>query len=315
MAYFTGTECMICKERFRDDDDIVVCPECGTPYHRDCFAKEGRCINEKLHEQHKSWSEDMADSGAEQQKKCRYCGSVNKPHAIICESCGASLVDNLNFDNQQQGFSGGTGQQNMNQGGFNFDPSDKYCGMNPEESLDDGVKISEAADFVGSNVPYYLMLFKRMKDSGRKLTLNFICIFFPQFFFAHRKMWLEAVVMTLITTVLAIPKVLYTFISMDVPMGLFQSVNIDTPSFEIIFSLTNYASMALTVLSALFANWLYYRHMLRNVNKIKHQYGTDRSLLTEKIMRSGGTSVASVLVILTVQLALSAALVYGIMYI
>ena len=24
-------------------DDIVVCPECGAPHHRECYEKEGHC--------------------------------------------------------------------------------------------------------------------------------------------------------------------------------------------------------------------------------------------------------------------------------
>ena len=45
MANYTG-KCFSCGEVFKDGDDIVVCPECGTPYHRECYLKEGKCIND-----------------------------------------------------------------------------------------------------------------------------------------------------------------------------------------------------------------------------------------------------------------------------
>ena len=50
MANYTGKKCFSCGEVFKDGDDIVVCPECGTPYHRECYLKEGKCINDALHE-------------------------------------------------------------------------------------------------------------------------------------------------------------------------------------------------------------------------------------------------------------------------
>ena len=34
MADYKNKKCVVCKELFSDYDDIVVCPECGAPYHR-----------------------------------------------------------------------------------------------------------------------------------------------------------------------------------------------------------------------------------------------------------------------------------------
>ncbi len=36
---YTGKKCPICSEKFKADDDIVVCPKCGAPYHRSCYEK------------------------------------------------------------------------------------------------------------------------------------------------------------------------------------------------------------------------------------------------------------------------------------
>ena len=36
-------------------DDIVVCPECGAPYHRACYQEKGQCIFEELHKAGKAW--------------------------------------------------------------------------------------------------------------------------------------------------------------------------------------------------------------------------------------------------------------------
>ena len=34
---YTGIPCAACGKKFTAEDDVVVCPECGTPYHRACY--------------------------------------------------------------------------------------------------------------------------------------------------------------------------------------------------------------------------------------------------------------------------------------
>ncbi len=41
--------CPVCGNDFNEDDDVVFCPECGTPHHRECWMKNGSCSNENLH--------------------------------------------------------------------------------------------------------------------------------------------------------------------------------------------------------------------------------------------------------------------------
>ncbi len=42
---YKGYECPVCHEQFQDGEDIVVCPECGTPHHRACYEENGACAN------------------------------------------------------------------------------------------------------------------------------------------------------------------------------------------------------------------------------------------------------------------------------
>ena len=41
--------CPVCNNPFNDNDDVVFCPDCGTPHHRECWIKNGKCFNEALH--------------------------------------------------------------------------------------------------------------------------------------------------------------------------------------------------------------------------------------------------------------------------
>ena len=46
---FTQYNCPVCDRKFESADDIVVCPECGTPHHRDCYDELGHCFYEDRH--------------------------------------------------------------------------------------------------------------------------------------------------------------------------------------------------------------------------------------------------------------------------
>ena len=41
MSDYIGAKCIVCEKEFTKDDEIVVCPDCGTPYHKACYLKEG----------------------------------------------------------------------------------------------------------------------------------------------------------------------------------------------------------------------------------------------------------------------------------
>ena len=40
---FTENKCPVCDKQFKKGDDIVVCPECGAPHHRECYEKVVHC--------------------------------------------------------------------------------------------------------------------------------------------------------------------------------------------------------------------------------------------------------------------------------
>ena len=63
-------------------------------------------------------------------------------------------------------------------------------------------------------------------------------------------------------------------------------------------------TMAFRVILCLFANWLYYRHMIRKVKTIKNTAGDDS---VQKIKVSGGTSFLNIVIAFGVQFLLTAA--------
>lgn len=308
MSNYLGYKCVVCGQKFNENDDIVVCPDCGTPYHRDCYMKSGKCVNEELHKTGESWRGQKEREEKTEYKKCPYCGNVNKPHTIICEHCGAPLVDelhkNMSSNNTERNF----GEMNDNAGNngmfgnsFAFNPNDKCCGINPEEDFD-SVKLRELADFVKTNQIYYLPIFKKMKDTGQRVSLNIISFLFPQLYFANRKMWLWTAVSILISIVLSVPSMIYLMFEANIAGQIFDIINIQSKSFEIIYNASGFLSFAFKALMLMFSNWFYYRYA---VKKIKNSKLSAETAGSEKISSAGGTSTAAIFIALAIEMAIT----------
>ena len=60
MNNYVGCVCSVCNKPFAAGDDIVVCPECGTPYHRACYQAAGGCVHEAQHAEGYAWQPPAA---------------------------------------------------------------------------------------------------------------------------------------------------------------------------------------------------------------------------------------------------------------
>ena len=243
MADYTGSRCIVCSEQFREGDDIVVCPECGTPYHRACYEKYGSCVNTELHKAHRSWT-PMPDTGVqtdvneddpEKDCVCPRCGYVNPKLTAFCGRCGSPMPA-LERHNEEL-------RKNMEEamkndgdfGGINLEPylinfTDPLCGYNPDEDFD-GVRLCELADYVGSNTHYYLPNFKRFKDTGSSLSWNFSAMLIPEMYFSYRKMPLIALAALIVRVVFMIPQ----YIPILAEMDLAQQCHMSETHFRRIF--------------------------------------------------------------------------------
>ena len=45
----SGEKCALCKAYLFEEDDVVYCPECGAPHHRECYNGIGHCALDGLH--------------------------------------------------------------------------------------------------------------------------------------------------------------------------------------------------------------------------------------------------------------------------
>ncbi len=291
MSVYTGLKCLACGVKFSEADDIVVCPECGTPYHRECYKKNGKCINSEYHEHHESYSaaaEHAKNIGA--QITCAKCGAVNPPLALFCEKCGNPIVIEHVNDNPSEK----DAQKNDSFGNpFSINYSDRLCGINPDESFDD-VKASKRADFVGSNTFFFMPAFKIMKDRSRKVTFNLSASLpFPSAYFAYRKMTGMSVLTFIIQLLLMIPFLICQISALSTDVGVennalmafVSSINLNSDSFVVLINAFYSMLFVFWFLCGTFANWIYYKFAVKKISKLKFEGKAS------EIKKAGGTSI------------------------
>lgn len=313
MVDYLGSKCIVCGKAFTEDDNIVVCPDCGTPYHSDCYKKEGKCINSELHNSHRTWQPESvkpSPQDASERIICPNCGFSNAPKTFFCGNCGAPLEtfrvnnDALRRQINAQGYQqrpninnqdyNQTQQPNFN--GIDIQPflinfADPLCGYNPQEDFD-GVRLCELGDFVGDNTHYYLPAFKRIKDTGRAMTWNFSAMIFPELFFANRKMPLIALACAVVRLVTEIPFFLtYCATITSGPLAqLAASFDIRSGAFQALEIMSYILLYGMMFFCGSFANWIYYRKSVKKTAKIKESVPPQEWRQT--LRRKGGTSAA-----------------------
>ena len=145
---------------------------------------------------------------------------------------------------------------------------------------------------------YYLPFFKRIKDTGQKISINIVSFFFPQFYFANRKVWLWAIISILLTTLFSVPYFIYLMVNAGMTGGFLEGINIESTSFAVVYNTANLLNFGFQALMLMFSNWIYYRHVIK---KLKQKKLAGESRVNENFLESGGTSMASVFISLAVQ--------------
>ena len=321
MIDYTGVPCPICGKAFHEGDDIVVCPICGTPYHRACYEKEGRCLFEDKHKEGYVFHREpepgksAPENDSARTKTCPRCGNKNYTDALFCDKCGLPLAQNSSTPPPGYPFGGAPGNNsnggpNMNSmpGMFIMDP---MGGVNPEEDFN-GVKAGNLAKFVGSNPPYYMNVFKRLKDHNIG-KFNFCGFLFSGGWLLYRKQYLWGAVISLILLgCLLGSSMINLFHNYDIlnqviaaaglseATGLFYSMQDSMKLMEQIMLLPVLDQILLflpTVLSLLQwiimfvigfrGNRMYYKHCLKKAGEIQQAHPTDPEL-TSALKEKGG---------------------------
>ncbi len=222
---YNNIKCPVCNKEFSNDDDIVVCPECGTPHHRECYEINNRCFFQEKHKdgyvfsREEDYETHNDTHNSEGTVECPKCKTKNPDASFYCSKCGFPLKFGDTYNNQQNNSQGyqpfGTG---FNVTGV-FDP---MAGVNPEYKLDDGVTSGEAAKFVQKNTQYFMRVFYNIKEFARG-RFNFCAFLFSGGYLLYRKMYKIGAIISSIMFLLIVTQLYIQFS----PTGtqFFQAIN------------------------------------------------------------------------------------------
>lgn len=298
MKYF-NQKCTHCDKRFDKDDDVVVCPVCGTPQHRACYEENNQCINFHKHAEGFVWSaEDTPDSSQvnEEFTICSNCGTKNSGDSFFCKHCSSPLTDAA--PNAQNVFNSNPTNQNGDFQGMPFVIS--QLTLDPELEIAENVKMSEAQKYVKNNALLYSLVFKRLKDYN-KGRFNLAAFIFSGGWFLYRKQYLLGTILTVLLglcitacNLLANPvmAMLETYNLIVDGTILYDQLYILSQNQQIMFFVFLAASVfewLIMIVSGLIANRCYYKHVIKKVRQAKSKFSTDEEV-KKHLEKTGGVN-------------------------
>ena len=217
---YKKTKCQVCKKEFNDNDDIVVCPKCGAPYHRECYKAVGHCKFEEENGENAEFKYEPAalvdDEAKSKFKRCPVCREKTEESTAVCPKCGF-IYNNDNIYDEEQEFYKNLEKLISPLGGFEKD-----------EEVADGVNANDMANFVGTSVRYYMTSFKQIKDTGRS-RFNISAFLFSGAWMLYRKQYKLGIIVLLITIILnALTQFSLIFLTYDVLKNIAVSISGNT---------------------------------------------------------------------------------------
>ena len=274
-----GASCPICGKVFGKDDDIVFCPDCGTPYHRSCYKEVGHCVREDLHSQGKSWEAPAAPKPVTEKNlaPCPFCGAPNPKDAQRCESCGREIKAAPNP------------QQTL------------LDAMNPrEDSPIGGIPAQNLVAYTQRNSNYFLRVFRLLQSGITSMVFNWSALLFGPLYYLYRKMNRKGLFLWGLDLLSYLPS--FALVYQLLPQLIADPTLMSTMAFQteglgsllLISNLAGYVPIILRAYCGLVANKDYYRHCMERVGALR-QAAPDAQQLQGQLLRQGGVNPIGVL--------------------
>ncbi len=200
---YENDKCQYCGEQFAKNDDVVVCPDCGAPYHRRCWEEHGECAFAKEHAEGFVYNRQSKpaqpalpeDEDFIEKIKKEFLKDNEKPSSKtkICECCGSNLITEDGYCvncRHQQG-----------------EPIDekkrrKAVEKNPFEQVDPddeilGEKASDISLVIRTNSAKLLPRLKKTDEKKFKIGWNWSAFFFGYLYLFFRKLYKYGVIIIL----------------------------------------------------------------------------------------------------------------------
>lgn len=283
----SGEKCAVCKAYLFAEDDVVYCPECGAPHHRDCYSSIGHCALEEFHgteNQYKKSEPVKEEKNGEQEPvqtnviSCGMCGEKYEATEDFCPNCNTPNVSKM---------------------GGRFVAFDFLGGVAGNTDLGDGVTANEAKKFVASNTQRYIPKFANFKK-GKKASWNWLAFLTPCGWLLSRKMYLlgsiigaleVAFTMLSVPLTAALEQLDTSAVRNSMEMGSLIVENISIIGTTAVYSalIGGFLSIALSVIIAVFGDKIYRNRVISKISEINRQ-SDDRE---EAYRKKGGISIAA----------------------
>ncbi len=187
-----GVSCVRCHAYLFPEDDIVYCPVCGAPHHRECYNQLGHCALEEFHGTDRQYDKVKARE-AEQNAAEKPIIGENAEGLITCRMCHEKYDFALNACPK-------CGAPNIAKAGGSFVNFDFLGGVPADYDIGDGITADEAKRFVAANTPRYIPKFAVL-NAKNKLSWNWLAFLFPCGWMLSRKMYKNGAIAGLLTVI------------------------------------------------------------------------------------------------------------------
>lgn len=298
MTQNTGP-CQSCHKDILPGEDRVICPECGAPYHRECYQHEGQCVYADKHasgyEYRTPVEEKIHNAGKEPAGEggvvCPACQTVNSRLNIFCEHCGKPLHADDGQPMQEDG---------VNAGPLRFEEAYGYQPKTDLRGEIDGISKADWAVFIGSSAPAYLPRMAVQAQRNSKMGFFFSSFLFSTFYLGYRKLWKWFALALVSFVVLNIPGMLWTLGDAGIPL-------LPALSQDMLYTLSvvaGYLGFLRKLLFGFFSLYLYRTDAAKKIHHLQEQQ-LDAEEYRTALRKTGGVSPWGIVIISVLFLAFS----------
>lgn len=296
MALHENEICLVCNKPFEKDDDVVVCPVCGTPHHRECYNELGHCVNSDKHKQGYEYVSTKLDSVDTPQPEVQEPVNVNSNATpnTFCKNCGTELNSAAPFC-----YKCGAKQENY---AFSDTPVTPFSFPQVDFSEEiEGKKLIDIVTTVKTNTNRFVDKFRKNK----KLSWNWGAFFFGPLYLFYRKMYKEGFFAMLINYIISLyvngfyseQISAYTKYSAELMSSYFKSGEMITQEAMDKLNTLSHAcmpamllltltSLVISIVVALFADWFYKKKVFSIIDRIDKSLSEDEDTTRRVIIRA-----------------------------
>ncbi len=272
MSRFKDSLCPVCRLGFTDNDDVVVCPECGTPHHRACYILTNRCGVEAYHAEGFSWNGRLPDETAAESVRDRF----DPHHAEYPENISSdfSHAEELNIPEMK---------------GFEEIPNPYFelyrqirSVTDDEVRGKDGVSGKELCHFAGKSIMHYSQAFNAFRSGiirngvkqPVKIFMNACAGLFMPIHQFYRRMDVLGVALLLLSAMISLPEILLYY---DAEYSSIEFSAATTQLLDTLSMVASIVNIAAMMLMCIFGDYIYYRFCVRRIKKIRSRFDDGRA--------------------------------------